>query len=413
MDKKRGKKGQRIGIFAQMLNQFRYAMQDTVSLNIILLIIMLCGLGCMIVFSASSFTALNDPKIGNMAYYVERQIAFFVLGFIAMMICMCFDYKWLKKIAILGYFASIGLIFLLKTPLGIEANGAVRWIDIGPVQFQVAELVKIFLIIFLSYVITRQFRKMNRIGMIFILWIATAILAMLVLVISSNLSTALILLGMVFVYTFVSSKRKLAHLLIAGALGVLVLFGISELKKQMPSSSELAQGSFRLGRIAAWLEPEQYADTVGYQVVQSLYAAGTGGLFGKGLGQSVQKLGQIPEAHNDMIFAIYCEELGVFGVVLLLILFVVLFYYILRVVVESGDRFGKLLAAGVFIHIAIQTILNIAVALNVIPNTGVTLPFISYGGTSLTFLLAEVGIVLSVRSRTLYTWHEEVNQSLK
>jgi cell division protein FtsW len=162
----------------------------------------------------------------------------------------------------------------------------------------------------------------------------------------------------------------------------------------------LAFGGFRATRIMVWLNPEQYSSEGGFQVLQGLYAIGSGGLFGKGLGQSVQKLGFVPEAQNDMIFTIVCEELGLFGGIAVLLLFAFLIWRFMVVANNAPDLFGSLIVVGVMAHIAVQVILNVAVVTNTVPNTGVTLPFISYGGTSVVFLLMEMGLVLSVARRS-------------
>ena len=154
--------------------------------------------------------------------------------------------------------------------------------------------------------------------------------------------------------------------------------------------------SFRLRRIMVWLHPEDFADTWGYQTIQALYAIGSGGFFGRGLGNSIQKLGSVPEAQNDMIFSIICEELGIFGGIIVLLLYAYLLYRLFFIAQNAPDMFGSLMVSGIFIHIALQVILNIAVVVNLMPNTGVTLPFISYGGTSIVFLMAEMGLALSV-----------------
>jgi cell division protein FtsW len=171
----------------------------------------------------------------------------------------------------------------------------------------------------------------------------------------------------------------------------------------MPTVEELDNMSFRVGRIAAFLNPERYADNQGYQVLQSLYAVASGGLFGKGLGNSTQKLGSIPESQNDMIFSIICEELGLFGALILLGLFAYLCFHIVKVALASREAFGSVLAMGVFLHIGLQTIINVAVNLNWMPNTGIALPLISYGGTAILCQLAELGLVYSVeRNNRLY-----------
>ena len=185
----------------------------------------------------------------------------------------------------------------------------------------------------------------------------------------------------------------IAALIAAGYVGLRQV-----LKNAVASGSALSE-NFRLARLLVWVNPEKYIDGKGYQTMQGLYAIGSGGLFGKGLGKSMQKLGFIPESQNDMIFSIICEELGLFGAICVILLFIIMLWRIIYISQNSPDLFGSLLAVGVFAHIAIQVIVNIAVVTNVFPNTGVTLPFISYGGTATLFLLAELGIVFNISSQ--------------
>ena len=198
---------------------------------------------------------------------------------------------------------------------------------------------------------------------------------------ASNLSTAIIILGIAVILIFAASPRY-GQFVIMAALGAgfMAIF--------------LAMESYRLERLAIWQNPEKYEK--GYQTLQGLYAIGSGGLFGKGLGKSIQKLGFVPEAQNDMIFSIICEELGYVGACV--ILFLILIWRFFVIATHAVDLFGALIAAGAMGHMMIQVILNIAVVTNTIPNTGITLPFISYGGTSAVFLLIEMGLVLSVSS---------------
>jgi cell division protein FtsW len=197
----------------------------------------------------------------------------------------------------------------------------------------------------------------------------------------SNLSNAIIIMAIVIFIVFACS-RKYVQFFAAG--GILVTFGIVFILME----------SYRAARIDAWLHPETAEN--GYQIMQGLYAVGSGGFFGKGLGQSMQKLGFIPEAQNDMIFSIICEELGLFGAISIMLMFVLLLWRFMMIANSADDFYGAMLVVGVFCHIAVQVILNISVVTNAIPNTGVTLPFISYGGSSVFFLLSEIGIVLSV-----------------
>ena len=208
---------------------------------------------------------------------------------------------------------------------------------------------------------------------------------------TENLSTAIIILGITCALIFVAHPKTAPFVLTAG-IGLPV--GIVGVRGYVSSLG--ASGNFRFNRVLAWIDPEKYSDGGGYQVLQGLYAIGSGGLFGKGLGNSTQKIQSIPEAQNDMIFSIICEELGLFGAVLLTILFVFLQYRLMFIAQNAPDLLGSLIVTGIFAHIALQVILNIAVVLNVIPTTGVTLPFISYGGTSILFLMTEMGIALNV-----------------
>ena len=194
-------------------------------------------------------------------------------------------------------------------------------------------------------------------------------------------------MGLIFI-----AHPKVKPFLIAAGVGiVLIIIFVMILSSSLETSS-----SFRLRRILVWLHPEDFASGDGYQTIQALYAIGSGGLFGRGFGESIQKLGFVPEAQNDMIFSIICEELGFVGATILMLVFLVLIWRFMVIAVHAPDLFGSLIAAGAMGHIAIQVILNVAVVTNTIPNTGITLPFISYGGTSVLFLLSEMGLVLAV-----------------
>ena len=194
-------------------------------------------------------------------------------------------------------------------------------------------------------------------------------------------------MGLIFI-----AHPKVKPFLIAAGVGiVLIIIFVMILSSSLETSS-----SFRLRRILVWLHPEDFASGDGYQTIQALYAIGSGGFLGRGLGNSIQKLGSVPEAQNDMIFSIVCEELGILGGIILLLLFAYLLYRLFFIAQNAPDMFGSLMVSGIFIHIALQVIFNIAVVLNLMPNTGVTLPFVSYGGTSIVFLMSEMGLALSV-----------------
>ena len=296
----------------------------------------------------------------------------------AMYLISCMDYHIFEKYAIAAYLISLALSTLVLFA-GNAYNGSRRWLSLGPLSFQPSEFAKLAVILFLARMVGRQKKKRNSfLNLVFVIALVLPIVA---LVGTNNLSTAIIILGIAVIVVFVSDKRYMQFVWIAAAgAGMMALF--------------LGMESYRLERIAIWKNPEAYEK--GYQTIQGLYAIGSGGLFGRGFGESIQKLGFVPEAQNDMIFSIICEELGFVGATILMLVFLVLIWRFMVIAVHAPDLFGSLIAAGAMGHIAIQVILNVAVVTNTIPNTGITLPFISYGGTSVLFLLSEMGLVLEV-----------------
>ena len=275
----------------------------------------------------------------------------------------------------------------------MEAGGAKRWLKLG-IQFQPSEIAKIAVILFLSYIILKMGKQVNsKKAVIFLLFLG-GVQAVGAYYFTENLSTALIILGISCVMIFLAHPKTRPFLIAVVVIALIVAAGIFYLSQNMDGSSH-----FRIRRVLAWLDPEKYSAMGGYQVLQGLYAIGSGGFFGKGLGNSTQKLATIPEAQNDMIFSIICEELGLFGAILVLLLFGYLLYRLFFIAQNAPDLYGTLMVSGIFVHISLQVILNICVVLNVIPTTGVTLPFVSYGGTSVLFLMAEIGIALSVSRR--------------
>ena len=346
------------------------------ALVIVLGIIIVTGL--VILYSTSAYN--GKLKFQDSFYYLKKQIFATLLGIAGMWIIARVDYHVWKKWSVPGYLVSVllGIAVLL---IGDEYNGSKRWLSLGPFSFQPSEFAKVALIIFLSWIVTKHAKTIAKTGTMFriVLWM----LPIVGLVGTNNLSTAIIILGIGVVLVFVASPRY-AQFVGMGVLGC-AFMGIF-----------LALESYRLERLAIWRNPENYEK--GYQTLQGLYAIGSGGLFGTGLGNSVQKLGFVPEAQNDMIFSIICEELGLVGAAFIVFLFLILIWRFFLIATHSRDLFGALIASGAMAHMMIQVILNIAVVTNTIPNTGITLPFISYGGTSVVFLLIEMGLVLSVSS---------------
>lgn len=347
-------------------------------LTLLAVLLALLVFGLIILYSTSAYN--GEVKFHDSFYYLKKQVFATLLGILGMYLAARTDYHLWKYAALPGYLAAI-LLSVAVLFIGEEYNGSKRWLSFGPFSFQPSEFAKVTVILFLAWLVTRSGRKMG--SMKGLLGVMVSILPIVGLVGASNLSTAIIILGIGVILVFVASPRYTPFLLMgAGGAGFMAVF--------------LALESYRLERLLIWRNPEAYEK--GYQTLQGLYAIGSGGLFGRGLGESVQKLGFVPEAQNDMIFSIICEELGLFGAGILLFLFLVLIWRFFVIASRAPDLFGALIAAGAMAHMMIQVILNIGVVTNTIPNTGITLPFISYGGTSIVFLLLEMGVVLSVSS---------------
>lgn len=377
--------------------------------NLIVITMFLIVFGLIMVYSASYYKCSMTKAFGyDSMHFLKNQALMSVVGLFAMYGVSCINYHFWKKkpIVMLAVLLSIGLTLILKIPaLSITANGATRWVKFGPISFQVAEPVKIAVIVSTAYLIDRfgvqeiKWKKFK-----FKHWVATAVIAVpgvalagFLGIISDNMSSALIiaLIGVVMYFSWHPKSALFYVMILVAALGAGILIYV--LANQGPVDAESAGEGFRLTRIRAWLDPYSYESDTSYQSLQALYAIGSGGLFGKGLGNSIQKLGKIPEPYNDFIFSIVCEELGVMGASLLLLMFIYLLYRIFIIAQRAEDLFGRMLATGVFSHIALQVVMNIAVVTGAMPNTGVTLPFISYGGTATIFLLIEIGMVLNVQ----------------
>ena len=356
--------------------------------NLLACVVLLTCFRLIMLYSTSAYDA--QVEYGSDTYFLFRQALFSVGGLAAIFVFSMIDYHFYARYA--GYFYLFSNLLLLVTKfIGHEVNGAKRWIKIGPIQFQSAEPAKLAIILFLSVLIVQFGKKLKGFKAPAVLFAFGALTFLLTWKFTENLSTAIIILGITCALIFVAHPKTAPFVLTAG-IGLPV--GIVGVRGYVSSLG--ASGNFRFNRVLAWIDPEKYSDGGGYQVLQGLYAIGSGGLFGKGLGNSTQKIQSIPEAQNDMIFSIICEELGLFGAVLLTILFVFLLYRLMFIAQNAPDLLGSLIVTGIFAHIALQVILNIAVVLNVIPTTGVTLPFISYGGTSILFLMTEMGIALNV-----------------
>ncbi len=344
--------------------------------TLIAVVLVLVVIGLVVLYSTSAYN--GRVKFHDSLYYLKKQGFATLLGLAGMMVTARIDYHRWVPFAVPGYlmavFLSLAVMFF-----GDEYNGSKRWLSLGPFSFQPSEFAKVAVILFLACLVSRNVKKMGKFSTMILMILP--VLPIVGLVGASNLSTAIIILGIAAVLIFTASP-KYSQFVWMGAVAVSFM------------AVFLALESYRLERIAIWRNPEKYEK--GYQTLQGLYAIGSGGLFGRGLGNSIQKLGFLPEAQNDMIFSIICEELGLVGASAIVLLFLILIWRFFVIATRAKDLLGALIATGAMAHMMIQVILNIAVVTNTIPNTGITLPFISYGGTSVVFLLLEMGLVLSV-----------------
>lgn len=365
--------------------------------TLLFLTIFLAFFGLLIIYSSSSYTA--QLKFGDTGHFMRKQLYAIILGIAAMIVVSKINYRiYLKKLPIIklriiyfGYLVAMGLQIAVLI-FGEDINGAKRWITLPVVgNFQPSEISKIVAILFVSYIVQKAPKALNKVGGF--IRVVLCIAPLIGLILKENLSTALVMIAITVGICFVASKKKWYYFVFAivmvGAILAFIYGGV------------LFGVGFRVSRIDAWLNVETHEK--GFQILQGLYAIASGGLFGTGLGQSMQKLGFIPEAYNDMIFCIICEELGLIGAIAVIFLFVLLLWRIFVVSISAPDLYGGLLCTGVLVHIAVQVVINVAVVTNSIPSTGIPLPFISYGGTSIAILLAEMGIVLSVSNQIRYT----------
>lgn len=358
--------------------------------TLLFIVLFLLAFGLVMLYSTSAYDA--NLTYNDSTYLFRKQIFSTLAGLVVLFIVSHLPYHIWERFAVLGYGVSVALVLLI-IPFGIEANGAKRWLRVFGVSLQPAEVAKLAMILFLAYLICKMGRNIRTMKGFLVVLGAAAPMSGLIYVITRNLSSAIIIMGIAVVMLFVACPDY-KRFIILGLIGAAGVAGIVFLIVKMSESGSV--GGFRGERILAWLDPEAYASGKGFQTLQALYAIGSGGILGKGLGQSMQKLGFLPEAQNDMIFSIICEELGLFGAIAVLLMFILLIWRCMIIANNAPDLFGALLVVGVMGHIAIQVILNVAVVTNTIPNTGISLPFISYGGSSVMFLLAEIGIVFSV-----------------
>ncbi len=345
---------------------------------ILFVVILLVVFGTIMIFSASYYTAGNSSKYDyDIYFFLKRHLRYVVLGFFCMIILSIVNYKYLKPFLFLTY--CLSLVFLvLVLFFGDVVNGAKRWLWF----FQPSEVAKLAMVLYLSAYI-EDHKGILTTGNGFLKCIGIILLPTALIALEPSMSVAVVTFTIGMGVLFIGTPDKRFFLPFIPLGGLALLFGI-------------VLASFRKGRILAWLHPFDYAQDKAYQAVQSFYAIASGGFLGLGLGHSRQKLGYIPEAHNDIIFSIVCEELGFFGAAIVIVLFMILIWRVIRTAMGADSEFGVLCAGGIIVMIGLQVIMNIAVVTNTMPNTGIPLPFISYGGTSLVIMLMAMGIVLNI-----------------
>lgn len=361
--------------------------------SLLFAVIFLTALGLIMIYSSSQYTAFITYKDGT--YYFKRQAAIASIGLLGGLFVSKWNYRIFKKFAWPIYFLS--LILLVATMfLGIASHGRTRWIEIAGIRFQPTEPAKIALIIILATLISNYGYYINKskyvkMFLFVAFWPA-------VLIGQANLSSGIIMCGITVFMLFVGCRIWWPFLAVGGTGLAALIFTKPLVTKWVLANNITTSDSYQFRRILAWAMPERFtADS--YQTLQGLYAIGSGGVTGQGLGESIQKFGKVPEAQNDMIFSIVCEELGLIGAIAVVFLFLFIIYRLMLIASNAPDLFGSMLCVGIMAHISLQVILNIAVVTNVIPNTGVTLPFISYGGSAVMFTMVEIGLALGVSNR--------------
>ncbi|VYU05110.1 stage V sporulation protein E [Clostridium tertium] len=345
-------------------------------------ILILLFIGIVMVYSSSSYYALYQKDVYNSNFYFIKEITWAIVGIIGMLITMSIDYHTYRKwTPMLVVFTIVTLILVLF--IGSNINGATRWIRLGPLSFQPSELAKYVLVLYLAHLIDQRKDKIKKFkeGTLYYLAVA-AVFAVLILA-GKNLSITAIVMMVACIMILVGGA-KISHLFSLVPVGIAA--GVVLIYTQ----------SYRLQRLTAFLDP--WADPSGdsYQLIQSLYALGSGGIFGSGLGNSRQKALFMPEPHNDFIFAIIGEELGLIGCIAIILVFMFIVIKGVSIAIKARDNYGFLVSIGIISVIAIQAIINIAVVTGSMPVTGVPMPFISYGGTSLVFNLGAIGILLNI-----------------
>ena len=348
--------------------------------TVLILVLILVMFGLVMVFSSSYYYAMTDSRFNDKFYFFSRQFRWAIVGIVAMVMCMSINTEFFRRISVLAY-GGIILILMAVLVIGVATKGSQRWLEVLGTSFQPSEFAKFIIIIFMSGFVIKHRQWLNGNFIMFIKCALPVIIAA-GLIATENLSTGIVVMAVGLMIMFVASNKVMNFVVFGmpGFLGFVVLVVIEP---------------YRMARIKGWLDP--WSDLIGngYQIVQSLYAVASGGLFGLGIGQSRQKT-FIPESYNDIIFSIICEELGLVGAIVVILLFLILIWRGIKIAMTAKDKYSSYAATGIVTMIAVQVIINIAVVTNTMPNTGMPMPFISYGGTSLVVTMASMGLLLNI-----------------
>ncbi len=342
----------------------------------------LLGIGLIMVFSSSAVTA--SVRYGDAYYFFKRQIVWSVIGIAALLITMKINYQKLRGLALPAMIIALTCLILVITPLGISTKGSSRWLGIGSTRlFAPSELAKLATVMFLARTMEVNLDKMKDFmkGVVPYLAIMGVVCGLIML--QPDLGTTFVVAATIF-FMMMAAGMRWSHLGGIAAAGMAAVF------------AAIVVAPYRLERLIAFTNPWKYASDEGFQTIQSLYALGSGGLFGMGLGRSRQKFFYLPEQHTDFIFAILGEELGFLGAILVISLFLLFAWRGFKIAINAPDTFGSLLATGLTVMITFQAAINIGVVCGVLPVTGITLPFISHGGSSLLFTMIGVGLLLNI-----------------
>jgi len=356
-------------------------------LGLLFPVLMLMGMGIVMVYSASSALALQ--KYGSDYFFLKRQAVFALTGIVVLVVFSNIPFRLYRIMAYPALVAAIAMLLAVAfSGWGVSAGGSARWLQMGPIQFQPSELARLALIVYLAYSMSRKDELLRDFYVGFLPHLLILIVFSGLLVIQPDFGSVVIFAVLTLFMLFVGGCR-ISHLLMV----VLIAAPMAWLF--------MTQAEYRVKRLLTFLDPWQYSADGGYQIVHSLMAFGTGGITGTGLGNGYQKLFYLPEPHTDFIFSVVGEELGLIGVMIVILLYSLILMRGVRIARNAQDRFGAFLAMGITIALGLQVCINMGVALGLLPTKGLTLPFLSYGGTSLMINLVAVGIMMNIGARNV------------